>query len=63
MSQEGLRIFQGGLMRCCINSLYEEHDAGLLNAYNKRGAKTKCKWCGEGMVKNEQGIWQWEHAK
>lgn len=63
MSDTELRIFQGGLMRCCIQSLYEEHDAHILNTFNGKGEETKCKWCGNGMRKNAQGVWEWEGAK
>ncbi len=63
MPKEELRIFQGGLMRCCIQSLYEEHDAHILTTFHGKGKETKCKWCENGMVKNEQGIWEWAGAQ
>ena len=50
-------------MRCCIQTLYEEHDAGRLNGDHGAGTETACKYCGNGMVKNDQGIWEWKGGK
>lgn len=61
MSEEGLRIYQGGLMRCCIQTLYQQSDKGMLPT--SFGGQQECLWCQNGMLLTQEGIWEWAGAQ
>lgn len=51
-----LRIRMGGLLRCCIDTLYAMHDDGTLDAADEAGAR--CRWC-PGEMRFVDGAWEW----
>lgn len=63
MMAPGERAFIGGLMRCCIATLYERTEPGT------DGERQPCKYCKSGAVfkaagdgKILRGTWKWDHS-
>ena len=46
-----LDYHHGGLMRCCIQTLYERDDAV---------DRTSCVYCGNPMYRDDIGVWRWD---
>jgi hypothetical protein len=55
MKASDFSIKQGGLMRCCIQTLMETE----LEAKPKDGDTIRCSFCGEAMTMHK-GFWQWD---
>jgi hypothetical protein len=59
--QDTVRYSQGGLMRCCIQTLTNEAKAGNL-ADAVDGDKLPCFWCQCRMVL-DRGVWKWDKTR
>lgn len=55
---KGPMVHHGGLMRCCLLSLSEQHDAGRLEK-DIHHASTRCAYCNNPMHIVD-GVWRWD---
>lgn len=52
------RIRRGGLMRCCIASIYDAMDTAV--DIPKEGDVLKCKYCSDKLgMRFHNGAWEW----
>ena len=66
MTADGERIYMGGLMRCCTETLYGRTEPG------KDGERQPCKHCTSGAVfeaaqpdelaRGITGFWRWDRS-
>ena len=59
MKLEETKLNIGGLMRCCIKTLEDWMDAHKDDDVAD-GTKIKCRWCKNGQMVLEGGIWMWD---
>lgn len=56
-----VRYSQGGLLRCCIQTLTNNAKSGILDDASE-GDELPCSWCSSTMVLVE-GVWRWDKSR